>query len=177
MWQALQDGWQPPDIVSESEYMSMKDFPGMYPKHLVGFVGYACSYAAKWFGGYARTSSTGASTRNYCAETKRSVLRQVPQIRNVFFRCLPYSILNTQNSVIYCDPPYAGTTKYATGHFDHNIFWEWCRVQSKKNTVLVSEYNAPEDFKSIWKSTIISSLSKETGDKYGTERLFIYGKS
>ena len=49
--------------------------------------------------------------------------------------------------VVYCDPPYAGTTGYGR-EFDHDAFWQWCRTRDFP--VYVSEYRAPEDFISIW---------------------------
>lgn len=49
--------------------------------------------------------------------------------------------------VVYCDPPYAGTTGYGR-EFDHDAFWQWCRTRDFP--VYVSEYRAPEDFISVW---------------------------
>ena len=49
--------------------------------------------------------------------------------------------------VVYCDPPYAGTTGYGR-EFDNEAFWQWCRTRDFP--VYVSEYRAPEDFISIW---------------------------
>lgn len=49
--------------------------------------------------------------------------------------------------VVYCDPPYAGTTGYGR-EFDHEAFWQWCRTRDFP--VYVSEYRAPEDFISVW---------------------------
>ena len=50
------------------------------------------------------------------------------------------------NSVIYCDPPYKGTTGYVTD-FDHDRFWAWVRKQTVP--VFVSEYSAPPDMKTV----------------------------
>ena len=72
-----------------------------------------------------------------------------------------------KNALIYCDPPYAGTTKYRFGSFDSNSFWQWCRDMSKKgNTVIVSEYNAPDDFNCIWsKETKTDIRTKANGKR------------
>lgn len=53
MWKALQRGWEPPDIVTEAEYQYIKDHKNEDPA-LAGFVGFGCTFGAKWFGGYAR---------------------------------------------------------------------------------------------------------------------------
>lgn len=50
------------------------------------------------------------------------------------------------NSIIYCDPPYKGTTNYIVC-FDHEKFWDWVRIQ--KFPVFISEYDAPKDIKTI----------------------------
>jgi hypothetical protein len=52
-------------------------------------------------------------------------------------------------AVIYCDPPYKGTTEYKEGGFDHANFWDWVRIKSKTHKVYVSEYQAPDDFEVI----------------------------
>src|SRR3972149_5313636 len=62
MWQALQDGWIPPENISEEEYVDIRDNKECYPEYLIGYVGFNLSYAGKWWGGYARD---GARKRNY----------------------------------------------------------------------------------------------------------------
>jgi len=77
-------------------------------------------------------------------------------------------------SVVYCDPPYANTTKYKDG-FNHELFWAWVRgLVSQGHDVFVSEYVAPEDFVSVWSKTVNNTLVKDTGSKTGVERLFRY---
>ena len=76
-----------------------------------------------------------------------------------------------KNSVIYCDPPYNNTAQYVTGDFDTNAFFEWCRKQ--KELVIVSEYDAPEDFQCV---AIFNRRSKFQGGIKGDgkeERLFV----
>lgn len=74
------------------------------------------------------------------------------------------------DSIIYCAPPYNGTTKYKD-NFDSDAFWQWCRDKAKEgHTVYVSEYNAPEDFKCIWEKQINSNLGGTS--KTATEKLF-----
>src|ERR1700750_2056717 len=51
MWQALQNGWEPPENVTLEEYEAQRHAP---VSALRGFVGYGCSFGGKWFGGYAR---------------------------------------------------------------------------------------------------------------------------
>lgn len=55
--------------------------------------------------------------------------------------------VHEEGDVVYCDPPYAGTSGYGC-EFDHDAFWQWCRTRDFP--VYVSEYRAPEDFISVW---------------------------
>ena len=75
--------------------------------------------------------------------------------------------------VIYCDPPYKDTTKYSTKGFPYEEFYDWCRVMSKNNIVLISEYSMPNDFKCIWKkeSKVNFDSNRKNSDKR-IERLF-----
>ena len=181
MLKAVRDGWTPPDYVSEDEYRKVRVDKDSVPPYLAGFIGFGCSYSGKWFGGFARNISKGApdaevlnkTTRNYCAESKRNLLRQVPNIQGVDFRNGSYLDLEIPDwSVVYCDPPYAGTTKYKDS-FDHEVFWNWCDRQiGRGHKVFVSEYAAPPGWRCIWQKEVNNSLTKNTGSKKGTERLF-----
>ena len=100
-----------------------------------------------------------------------NILKQSTKISDVVFKCSSYDALDIPaNSIIYCDPPYNGTTKYKDS-FDSDAFWQWCRDKVKEgHTVYVSEYNAPEDFKCIWEKQINSNLGNTA--KTATEKLF-----
>jgi DNA adenine methylase len=106
------------------------------------------------------------------------VAKQVEEMKDVIFQNKPYYELELPpNSIIYCDPPYEGTTKYAND-FDHSFFWTWVRDISKQgHAVFVSEYSAPADFVCIWEREAKSSLSangKIGGNKISIEKLFRY---
>lgn len=137
-----------------------------------GYAGFAFSYGGKWLGGWRRD---GLGKRDYVNESYKNALNQSPLLQDV--RLVNESYLDLQipeNSLIYCDPPYKKTTKYKDD-FNHDIFWDWCRTQTKSgHTVFVSEYTAPEDFECIWKKEIVSSLTKDTGNKKAFEKLFRY---
>lgn len=166
-----------PDLISETDYQLVKD--KMELEGLTGFIGFAMSFGGKWWGGYRRdVAGTKGSIENMQTQTRRaksSALKQSPKLQGVEFICSSYDVLTIPpNSLVYCDPPYANTTKYHTD-FDHAKFWEWCRTKTKAgHVVFISEYNAPGDFECIWQKTIVSSLTKDTGSKYGVEKLFKY---
>lgn len=80
--------------------------------------------------------------------------------------------IDIKDALIYCDPPYEGTTKYKDD-FDHSKYWNWVRKMSKSNIVLCSEYQAPEDFECIWTKELTTTLDKASRSK-AVEKLFRY---
>jgi DNA adenine methylase len=137
-----------------------------------GYAGFAFSYSGKWLGGWCRD---GAGKRDYVNESYKNALNQSDKLKGIRFINKSYDKLQIpDNSLIYCDPPYEGTTKYKDG-FNHSVFWEWCRNKAKEGHIIyVSEYNAPDDFTCVWSKEIVSSLTKDTGSKTAIEKLFKY---
>jgi DNA adenine methylase len=178
MFKALQKGWTPPDSISEKEYKELQGKSNIHltsiESPLIGFVGIGCSYAGKWFGGYARGNANNGTPRNYCLESKKNVLKQTEKLQGVHFTSHHYDSMKIpDNSIIYCDPPYNGTTSYKGYSFDHQRFWKWCEEKVVDgHKVFVSEYNAPEGWRCIWQKEVNNSLTKETGSKQGIEKLF-----
>ena len=73
------------------------------------------------------------------------------------YECKYDSWETSENCLIYCDPPYISSKKtWPLNYkgFDHAKFWQWVRKMSRKNIVIVSEYEAPDDFKVIWEKTV-----------------------
>ncbi len=173
LFHGLQKGFIPPNRISEIEYEAAKNNRTVTP--LTAFIGFCCSYSGKWFGGYARGWSEMNGPRNYCLEAKKNLLKQLPDIKEIHFKCESYEHLHIPpNSLIYCDPPYEGTTKYKDS-IDYNIFWEWCRNKHKEgHDIFISSYIAPSDFICLWQKEIVSSLTRDTGGKTGIECLFTY---
>jgi DNA adenine methylase len=167
---SIAKGWIPDSKWSESLYNDIKNNKDEYSLAMVGYAGFALSYGGKWFGGWCRDS---AGKRNYVLEAHKNAVKQQPFLTGIQFISSSYDELDIPaNSIIYCDPPYASTTKYKD-EFDHKKFWDWCEIQVKKgHTVFVSEYNAPENWVCIWEKEIVSSLTQNTGGKKGIEKLF-----
>jgi len=170
---AIRDAMPFPKNVSEKEYNNVKANKDSFDAHIVGFVGFLCSYSGKWFGGYARGNDKNGKQRNYCEEAWRNITNQSCGLRGAIFTSGHYITMDIPvNSIIYCDPPYRNTTKYKD-KFNHIEFWEWCDKMVKDgHSVFVSEYNAPNGWNCVWEKTVNSSLTKETGSKRATEKLF-----
>ena len=73
--------------------------------------------------------------------------------------------------VVYCDPPYKNTKDYGI-KFDSDAFWEWARTRNYP--VYVSEYQAPDDFVSIWSKEKRSILNDKSPTAPRTEHLFVH---
>lgn len=178
MWKGLLRG-ESPKKITRLQYTDIRDNKYEYPPSLVGWVGFNCSYKGKWFGGFAGETKTKLGTiRDYQGEAIRNVSRQADTMRGVSFMCCSYHHLELPTkSIVYCDPPYEGTTGY-NYEFDYKSHWEWVRKISKEgHQVFISEYNAPPDFRCIWQQEVKSSLSangKVGGNKNSIERLFVY---
>lgn len=174
MWKELQNGWVPPKELSEAEYLDIKlDYKTngiKYPDYIKGYVGFNCAYRSCFFTGYARTDKYA----NYVLNGFNNVTKQIPKILNIEFSYSNYIDLSIpENSIIYCDPPYANTSKYDKNGFNSARFWQWCREKTKEgNKVFVSEYAAPEDFVCLWEKEISSNLASN-GNK-ATEKLFVH---
>ena len=144
----------------------------------IGWIGFMASANGRFFdGGYSGISNTKLGTqRNYIDESIRGLKKEFPLLKNISFESSDYQSLNFENAIIYCDPPYKGTKTYNTSkNFNHEVFYNWCRQQSKKNLVFVSEYNMPSDFICIWEQEVKSSLSANGicgGSKKSIEKLF-----
>ena len=169
LWKAVQNGWVPPQTLSREEYDDIKTNKDRYHNHLVGFVGFGCSFGSKWFGGYA--SSGG---RNHCGESHRNVLKMSPHISGVLFGCSDYKdIVLNKRSIVYCDPPYQKTLGYAGATFNPDEFWTWCRkLAVDGHRVFVSEYSAPPDFRCVFERSVNVSVARSVCKK-AVERLFV----
>lgn len=162
-----------PITISKDEYTSVKNNPDNYPMWYVGLVGFCASYNGKWFGGYANEVKTKINTvRYYTDESIRNLIKQAPNLNGIKFYCRDYHDANPKRYVIYCDPPYRDTTKYATEDFDYDKFYEWCKKMAKDNIVLISEYWMPKEFECIWSKEIKCHLDIN-GVQDKIEKLFI----
>ena len=171
MWQALQNGWMPPDVVTKEEYYRVKANMDENPA-LTGFVGFGCSFGGKWWGGYAKDKRGD----DYCGQAKRGLFKDLTGVKSAAFTCLDYHDVEIPDgAVVYCDPPYVNTTGYTVGQFDTNEFWDYMRQLSKRCDVYISEESAPDDFECIWSKEKVRTLEKSDNvGRVKVEKLFKY---
>lgn len=187
LFQALQTGWQPPLDLTEPQWRFYRqykdDYSGARQLGLdftadVAFAGFACSYAARWFEGYARDPKGGA---NFARNGARALERLSPLLSGVEFRCCSYEELELPPppAIIYCDPPYDGSVKnyYRFGEFNVEEFWDWTLDRASGGyTVYVSSYECPLTrlglAELLWSKERAVSLTKDTGKRWRHDCLF-----
>ena len=172
MWQAAVTGWKPPAKLTEQEWRELKTAE---PSALRGFAGFGCSFGGKWFAGYAKNNQQ----YDYVNQARRSVVALARRIRGAQLLIGDYTMHTPSvgpHTVIYCDPPYANTTPYQNaGSFDSAQFWstmaEWVGLGA---TVLVSEYDAPPKWQSVWSIGKRVTMNKDDNLRRATEHLFMH---
>lgn len=172
MLKAVKRGWDPPKTCSRKKFDEYKNSK----KHSAerGFYGFGCSYQGIFFTSYRVRSGK----RNFFSTFRKSLLDMRPALQNVTFFNKSYQDFNPKGMTIYCDPPYMengfgkGTKFFA--EFDFDLFWSLMRKWSKHNLVLVSEYQAPNDFICVWEKGIKSGFVGNTNRKNRVEKLFMY---
>lgn len=168
MWKDVQNGRTFSNKINFSEYQYVKSHKDE-DMGLAGYVGFACSYSGKWFGGLARNKRG----EDFCANAERSIYRDAIGLQNAIFLCKDYKDVEIpDNSLVYLDPPYANTTGYSGCQFNTDEFWDYVREISKNNIVLISEENAPEDFECVWSKQIARQVDCRQDRFYRTEKLF-----
>ena len=177
----VRDGGVLPEEVPKELYddvRSNKD-TNKYEKWFVGAIGFLASYNGRYFdGGYAKTvTSKSGSIRNYYDEAKRNILQQAKDLRGIEFKYGEYTqFSDVKNVLIYCDIPYKGKKQYGTSkNFDYKAFWKWAEEMSENNIVIISEEQAPKNFKCIWEQEVTRTQDNNKRIK-ATEKLFVLNK-
>lgn len=165
LYQAVKAGWLPPERVSEEEYAAARSLPDDSP--LKAFCAVACSFGGKWFAGYAREEG-----RNFAAEGRRGLLRDVPLLAEVFHASFMVAPPGPGLGFVYADPPYIGTLPYrGAPPFDHDAFWRRANEWSRHCPVFVSEYIAPSPWRCVWEREQKTTVAIGEG-KLAMERLW-----
>ena len=159
-----------PETFTEEEYNRVKANRDRFETWYVGLVGFCGSFGAMYFSGFARSYKADKVTeRDMPAEGIRNLVKQAPNLQGIEFEqksFLDYNPAEYKNCVFYLDPPYRKTLSYSTGKFPHKEFDKWAIELSKNNTVLISEYQMPEDkFECIWSKESIVNVNNVVHNK------------
>jgi DNA adenine methylase len=170
MWQAIAGGWEPPLNVSRDEYAALRHAPS---SALRGFAGYGLSFGGKWFGGYATYK-----TRDFIGEARRGVLAHAEVFARAEIVHKDYRQHEVDaDTLVYCDPPYAGTLEYGcVGWFNSAEFWKVAHGWAKRGaTVIVSEERAPVGWRVIAEKERKAALKIVRAEEHAmrVERLYV----
>ena len=170
----IQNG-RPIPHISKVEYDILKNEKTISLRRAVAAFTY--SFNGKEWGGYT-TIYNGATGQRRPPEERKRYYEKL-RLNNAFQRtsiqhCC-YTAIQPHNKLIYCDPPYAGTTSYG-GDFDHYKFWQTMRKWSQDNVVFVSEYAAPSDFICVASRNKAMSLRGAHRKQMRTENLYMHPK-
>mgnify|MGYP000964649806 CR=1 FL=1 len=174
MFQGLLNGKQPPQRIDKPLYRKAsaqyRSGVGSLSDFEMGWVGFMASFRSKFFSSYAGNTRDG---RDYIREAIGNINRQIHLLKGIRFNCCDYRDLHIPPcSIIYCDIPYRGTTRFEkVPAFSHTDFYEWCfSMKNAGHTVFISEYAMPDAFKLVWEKPIVKNL----GDKktMQAERLY-----
>lgn len=176
MWKGLQQRRERPHEIPKELYVRARQEYNQktnieFDDFMIGWIGWMGSFNGRFFdGGY----SGKTEKRDYVDEQIRNTEKQLDLLLGIDFRSGSYDEIEIpENSIIYCDIPYLGTKQYATSKdFDHDKFWEWCRIMTRKgHQVFISEYHAPDDFECVWSKTVTNSMNTTLTHK-AVEKLF-----
>lgn len=178
MWKGLLNGNKLPEEISKELYDDIRSNKNTdkYPDWYIGAVGYLASYNGRYFdGGYAKPVIEKGRIRNYYKEAKNNIEKQLSLLKDVIFTNNDYKNIELlPNSLIYCDIPYQNTKQYLySKDFNYEEFWNWVRINSKNNIIIVSELQAPDDFVCIWEQEVSRSIKTKDKSK-ALEKLFIH---
>lgn len=165
-----------PETFSEEEYNRVKANRENYEPWYVGLVGFCGAFGSTYMSGFAKDKAT---KRDVVAESIRNLVKQAPNLQDITFECKSFTDYNPadyKNCVFYLDPPYRKTLSYSTGKFPYEEFDKWAVELAKNNTVLISEYEMPEDnFECIWKkehTVNVNNRIEHGKNKKRVEKLF-----
>lgn len=175
LYEAVADGWEIPREISRELYFSLKKAE---PSPLRGIAGFGSAYGGNWFTGYCGDALNGKST--HAELTADHLERRRPMLAETDLRCIEYwewTWLVNENTVVYCDPPYAGTIGYKGargGKFDSDQFWRWVYhlAIERGAHVFVSEYSGPDWAAEVWSRTAKQTISAAPQNHTVTDRLF-----
>lgn len=167
--------------IDENEYKKVKqDFllgNNTYEDWYYGYVGFLFSYSGVFMDGYAKGCTIKGHPRHWGLERYNNLLNQKEELKTTTF--IVENIFNinldklNKNMLIYIDPPYKNAKQDNKEKFDTEKFWNLVKEMSKKCIVVVSEYEAPNDFIVIWEKELLQSINIAKNRQKAIEKLFV----
>ena len=150
--------------ISRDAHSYVKSNKEQFQQWYVGAMGLFPTRLNLWMAPYKQDRPV----QRFSSAIKNLLKQNLNQIKLV--NCDYKNIPIGKGNVIYCDPPYKSFDYYKMP-FNHDEFYDWVRLASKNNIVLVSEYEMPGDFTCIWQKSVRPRINGRLGKK--VEKLFI----
>lgn len=165
-----------PQRLEREDYYKIRDsiiYAKWYRYAVLLFGSYNSRIYGGCYGAYAKTKD--GKIRDYYRESINNYKKQIPSLKDIVFTDGDYRNFNNNQSLIYCDIPYKNSIGFKS-EFNHEEFWAWAEEQSKNNIIIVSEYEAPENWKCIWQKQV-KTHQNNRNKLVKTEKLFILRES
>lgn len=168
LWHAvIEDTFIEPSSISKEHYDNLMKDPR--PSALQAYAGLFWSFSGMYNKGHS-------PDHFHKSRSFHKMRMRAKMLNGAVIKAADYREPGIRDAIIYCDPPYQGTTAYnGVEAFNHIEFVRWCFLkQQAGNTVVISEYWMPPAlFQEIAEFPANTSLGVSKREKSKPEKLFI----
>jgi len=145
MYTRIQEGWNPPEHISEETYDRCKCNTPDISTELRMFACINYAFNGKLFDSYTADESTGS----------KLIYKQIPSIREegLTFLHSDYRSIDISDAIVYADPPYTGASPAYCKGFDNDEFNQWVIDNKNVSPIIISEAIDIPGFRTIWNET------------------------
>lgn len=153
--------WTPPETMTQKEWKAImkggiREEDDLLQKALFAFAATGPTFGSMWCGQWAKDYPGMEGTRY--RQARDAALKDAPGLKGITFFSDSYDKLDIpEGAIVYCDPPYAGTTGYSgavrkikdgdstsSNEWRADPFWRWADALALAGCdVYVSEYKGP----------------------------------
>lgn len=176
LYTALRDGWEPPAVITRSEYEAARRRDPDLPTHVIAWRLLAASAKSRYDTSWAKDPRRNGDLIAPYSKPQAEAARKLGlALKGAELHALSYERLKIPSgSYVYCDPPYKGTAEYKVSGFDSEAFYEWAEKTASEfgRTVIVSEYQAPDHWPVIHRQELLATIGKSNNAKR-LEKVFL----
>ena len=156
------------------------NYKPLMPLFVIGAIEWYGSFCC---GGFPRGYAKNFGNSKYYQENYNSHKKQVEKenYKKIQFICGSYDKipnLSKENTLLYCDSPYKGTTPYGIDkNFNFYKYYQWLIEMSRKYPIFISEQKLPPQFNDfiIWEKNDVKRTTRSDNGFVATEKLYLLG--
>lgn len=158
-YKAVRDGWIPPRRITKERYQEIRKGSQPVDDPMTAFAMLFCSYGGKWGAGLIPDDlrwPEGGPGRHASVKAHLELLELVEILKGLELVCADaWDMFPETASVLYFDPPYAGSEEYAFAKsqhqrpFDRPRFGRELWAARKQHAIIVSEFDMPAGWREI----------------------------